>query len=108
MKQQGKYYRRLKIYAEYISKIEGSPYIITARRGLRSTKAQRHSKPMEWFAFFRRKDDRNGYARVVGRNADKDLAYKMILDFELRHSIYCKTGCWEEIEIKAVAMGICV
>lgn len=96
----------MEIYAEYVSKIEGRPYIVTARRGLRSVKAQQRSEPVEWFAFFRRKDDRNGYYRVVGRNADKDLAYKMILDFELRRSIYCKTGCWEEIEIKAAAMGI--
>lgn len=101
MKRPGKYERRMKIYAGYLSAIEGAPYVFAITR-----MASRRSERPEWYIFFRRKDDENGYARTVGRGIDKDLAYKMLFDYEFRHCVYCKTCSWEEIEIKATAAGV--
>lgn len=101
MKRPGKYEKRAKIYAAYRSAVEGTPYYFVVR----------HKTPVwssykgpgcEWTVCFKSKTDRKGYARMSGHHIEKDLAYKMILDFYME----LKNLSWEEIKLKAAIAGL--
>ena len=101
MRRLGKYEKRAKIYAAYCSAVEGTSYYFVVK----------HKTPIwsdykgpdqEWAVYFKSKENEKGCAHMTGHHIEKDLAYKMILDFYMAW----KNLSWEEIKIKAAIAGI--
>ena len=101
MRRLGKYEKRAKIYAAYLSATEGVQYYFLVRH-MTPIWASHKGADQEWAVYFRSKDDEKGHARITGHHVEKDLAYKMVLDFYMRY----KNLSWEEIKMKAAIAGI--
>ena len=101
MRRLGKYEKRAKIYAAYCSVVEGTPYYFVVK----------HKTPIwsdykgpdqEWAVYFKSKENKKGCAHMTGHHIEKDLTYKMVLDFYMAY----KNLSWEEIKMKAAIAGI--
>lgn len=101
MRRLGKYEKRAKIYAAYCSAVECTPYYFVVK----------HKTPIwsdykgpdqEWAVYFKSKENKKGCAHMTGHHIEKDLAYKMVLDFYMAY----KNLSWEEIKMKAAIVGI--
>lgn len=101
MRRLGKYEKRAKIYAAYRSIVEGMPYYFIVRHKTPIWSSYK-GPDREWAVYFKSKMNRKGHAHITGHHIEKDLAYKMILDFYMRW----KNLSWEEIKMKAAIAGI--
>lgn len=101
MRRLGKYEKRAKIYAAYRSAVEGTLYYFIVRHKTPIWSSYK-GPDREWAVYFKSKTNRKGYSYITGHHIEKDLAYKMILDFY----IGCENLSWEEIKMKAVIAGI--
>ena len=101
MRRLGKYEKRAKIYAAYCSVVEGTPYYFVVRHKTPIWSSYK-GQDREWAVYFKSKANRKGYAYMPGHHIEKDMAYKMILDFYMAW----KNLSWEEIKMKAAIAGI--
>ena len=101
MKRPGKYEKRAKIYAAWRSAVEGTRYYFIVRHKTPIWSSYK-GPDREWAVYFKSKTDKIGRARITGHHIEKDLAYKMVLDFYMGW----KKLSWEEIKIKAAIAGI--
>jgi len=99
MRRLGKYEKRAKMYAAYRSAVECVPYYFFVVK---------HKTPIwagsgyEWVVYLKSEIDLPGYSRITGHHAEKDLAYKMVLDFCMESN----NLSWEELKLKAAVAGI--
>lgn len=102
MKRPGKYEKRAKIYAAYRSAVEGTPYYFVVRHKTPVWSSYK-GPDQKWAVYFKSKTGRKGRAyHITGNHIEKDLAYKMVLDFYMGW----KKLSWEEIKMKAAIAGI--
>ena len=101
MRRIGKYEKRAKIYAAYCSAVEGTPYYFVVRHKTPIWSSYK-GQEREWAVDFKSKANRKGCAHITGHHIEKDLAYKMVLDFYMAY----KNLSWEEIKMKAAIDGI--
>ena len=101
MRRLGKYEKRAKIYAAYCSAVEGTQYYFVVKHKTPIWSGYK-GPDQEWAVYFKSKDNKKGCAHITGHHIEKDLAYKMILDFYMTY----KNLSWEEIKMKAAIVEI--
>ena len=101
MRRIGKYEKRAKIYAAYCSAVEGTQYYFVVKHKTPIWSGYK-GPDQEWAVYFKSKDNKKGCAHITGHHIEKDLAYKMILDFYMTY----KNLSWEEIKMKAAIVEI--
>ena len=101
MRRLGKYEKLAKIYMAYCSAVEGTQYyfVVIHKTPLWSSYKGPDS---EWAVYFKSKALGKGRAHITGHHIEKDLAYKMILDFYMA----LKNLSLEEIRMKAAIAGL--
>lgn len=101
MRQLGKYEKLAKIYAAYCSAVEGTQYYFVVRHKTPIWSSYK-GPDSEWAVYFKSKAIGKGRAHITGHHIEKDLAYKMILDFYMAW----KNLSLEEIRMKAAIAGL--
>ena len=101
MRRLGKYEKLAKIYAAYCSAVEGTQYYFVVRRKTPIWSSYK-GPDSEWAVYFKSKALEKGRSHITGHHIEKDLAYKMILDFYMAR----KNLSWEEIKMKAAIAGL--
>lgn len=101
MRRLGKYEKRAKIYAAYCSTVEGTPYYFVVRHKTPIWSSYK-GPDREWAVYFKSKMTEKSHAYITGHHIEKDLAYKMILNFYMEW----KNLSWEENKMKATIAGI--
>lgn len=101
MRRLGKYEKLAKIYAAYCSAVEGTQYYFVVRHKTPIWSSYK-GPDSEWAVYFKSKALGKGRAHITGHHIEKDLAYKMILDFYMAR----KNLSWEEIKMKAAIAGL--
>ena len=97
----GKYEKLAKIYAAYCSAVEGTQYYFVVRHKTPIWSSYK-GPDSEWAVYFKSKALGKGRAHITGHHIEKDLAYKMILDFYMAW----KNLSREEIKMKAAIAGL--
>ena len=101
MRRLGKYEKLAKIYAAYCSAVEGTQYYFVVRHKTPIWSSYK-GPDSEWAVYFKSKVLGKGRAHITGHHIEKDLAYKMILDFYMAW----KNLSLEEIKMKAAIAGL--
>lgn len=101
MRRLGKYEKRAKIYAAYCSAVEGTQYYFVVKHKTPIWSGYK-GPDQEWAVYFKSKENEKGCSHMTGHHIEKDLAYKMVLDFYMAY----KNLSWEEIKMKAAIAGI--
>ena len=101
MRRLGKYEKLAKIYAAYCSAVEGTQYYFVVRHKTPIWSSYK-GPDSEWAVYFKSKALGRGRAHITGHHIEKDLAYKMILDFYMA----LKNLSLEEIRMKAAIAGL--
>ena len=101
MRRLGKYEKLAKIYAAYCSAVEGTQYYFVVRHKTPIWSSYKGPES-EWAVYFKSKELGKGRAHITGHHIEKDLAYKMILDFYMA----LKNLSLEEIRMKAAIAGL--
>lgn len=101
MRRLGKYEKLAKIYAVYCSAVEGTQYYFVVRHKTPIWSSYK-GPDSEWAVYFKSKALGKGRAHITGHHIEKDLAYKMILDFYMAW----KNLSLEEIRMKAAIAGL--
>ena len=101
MRRLGKYEKLAKIYAAYCSAVEGTQYYFVVRHKTPIWSSYK-GPDSEWAVYFKSKALGKDRAHITGHHIEKDLAYKMILDFY----IALKNLSLEEIRMKAAIAGL--